>query len=74
MRTYTLIAAGIGTLLLGLAAGAPAHAKLATNGESLNGIFQHGLRVNGVGLAAPAQGELGTLEVLSVTLPPAKAG
>jgi hypothetical protein len=31
MRTYTLIAAGIGTLLLGLAAGAPAQAKLATN-------------------------------------------
>src|SRR4051812_18567094 len=52
--THTLIAAGIGALLLGLAAGAPAQA---------------GLSVNGVGLAATAQGESGALEVPSVMLP-----
>ena len=73
MRIYTLIAAGIGTLLLGLAAGVPAQARIALNGESLNGLPVNGLSVNGVGLAAPAQDGLGALEVLSVTLPPTKA-
>jgi hypothetical protein len=62
MRTCTLIAAGIGTLLLGLAAGAPAQAGCLLNGITANG------------LTATAQDGLGALEVLSVTLPPTKAG
>jgi hypothetical protein len=74
MRAYKPLAAGIGTLLLGLAAAMPAQAGLSVNGLSVNGLSVNGLSVNGIGLAAPTQQvEPLALKVLSVTLPAAKA-
>jgi hypothetical protein len=78
MRAYKLLTAGIGTLLLGLAAVTPAQAGIALNGLtynglSVNGLSVNGLSVNGVALAAPTQAEPLALKVLSMTLPAPKA-
>jgi hypothetical protein len=73
MRAYKLLTAGIGTLLLGLAAVTPAQAGIALNGLTYNGLSVNGLSVNGVALAAPTQAEPLALKVLSMTLPAPKA-
>jgi hypothetical protein len=87
MRAYKLLTAGIGTLLLGLAAVTPAQAGIALNGIalngialngialngiSMNGISMNGVSVNGLGLAVPAQAAPLALKVLSMTLPATK--
>jgi len=43
MCAYKLLAAGTGTLLLGLAAATPVQAKIAVNGLSVNGLSVNGL-------------------------------